>query len=394
MPLSPKEPDPALFQLLPCNVSHQFGELPKAAASKLTHSNSIPQIHVTEDEVTSRKPSELQESGAPSPAPSSRDASPSRSNTVSNSLSRDAQRIERRVLEEALRLMEEGGLYYCEPVSGGDLTNCVQRTQSQLANYLQSTASSPQPQPQRTTSSSPSPQIHQPSTPDPQHCSLLDSAAYQRYKAAVPVWERAHDEFFWNRALLADLLELARSSSLSFKNKALSENYADWIVPVVCGYVASEKLLLDPLTNEVSLVSSTAASASASTPTEQPPKQQVSASEPTSNTSSSGGAAKQSTAQAHHVDPSKAQFSPNVGPFTLTFTLISRRSRFRAGVRYRRRGIDASGHVANFVETEQVTFTLTLLLHFLLHCFCKDAFCLFCVLFIVCCILRRCFNRS
>jgi phosphatidylinositol 4-phosphatase len=34
--------------------------------------------------------------------------------------------------------------------------------------------------------------------------------------------------------------------------------------------------------------------------------------------------------------------------------LISRRSRFRAGTRYFRRGIDGEGHVANFNETEQI----------------------------------------
>lgn len=34
--------------------------------------------------------------------------------------------------------------------------------------------------------------------------------------------------------------------------------------------------------------------------------------------------------------------------------LISRRSRFRLGTRFKRRGIDDDGHVANFVETEQV----------------------------------------
>ena len=34
--------------------------------------------------------------------------------------------------------------------------------------------------------------------------------------------------------------------------------------------------------------------------------------------------------------------------------LMSRRSRYRAGTRYFRRGIDHEGHVANFVETEQV----------------------------------------
>ncbi|VUZ56817.1 unnamed protein product [Hymenolepis diminuta] len=39
---------------------------------------------------------------------------------------------------------------------------------------------------------------------------------------------------------------------------------------------------------------------------------------------------------------------------TITLTIISRRSQYRAGCRYRRRGIDEKGHVANYVETEQV----------------------------------------
>lgn len=38
----------------------------------------------------------------------------------------------------------------------------------------------------------------------------------------------------------------------------------------------------------------------------------------------------------------------------LTFTLITRRSRHRAGTRYLTRGIDEQGHVANFNETEQI----------------------------------------
>lgn len=36
------------------------------------------------------------------------------------------------------------------------------------------------------------------------------------------------------------------------------------------------------------------------------------------------------------------------------FTLISRRSRDRSGLRYQRRGIDEHGNTANFVETEQL----------------------------------------
>lgn len=39
---------------------------------------------------------------------------------------------------------------------------------------------------------------------------------------------------------------------------------------------------------------------------------------------------------------------------TLIFALISRRSRYRPGTRYFSRGIDANGHVSNFVETEQI----------------------------------------
>src|SRR5216684_2607899 len=38
----------------------------------------------------------------------------------------------------------------------------------------------------------------------------------------------------------------------------------------------------------------------------------------------------------------------------LQLYLISRRSRFMAGTRYFRRGIDHDGHVANFNETEQI----------------------------------------
>lgn len=34
--------------------------------------------------------------------------------------------------------------------------------------------------------------------------------------------------------------------------------------------------------------------------------------------------------------------------------LVSRRSRYRAGTRYKRRGVDDQGHVANYVETEQI----------------------------------------
>lgn len=36
------------------------------------------------------------------------------------------------------------------------------------------------------------------------------------------------------------------------------------------------------------------------------------------------------------------------------YMIISRRSKYRPGLRYQRRGIDDAAHVANFVETETI----------------------------------------
>ena len=46
--------------------------------------------------------------------------------------------------------------------------------------------------------------------------------------------------------------------------------------------------------------------------------------------------------------------SCNIKGQLFKYTLLSRRSCFRAGTRYYVRGLDAEGHVANFVETEQI----------------------------------------
>lgn len=43
-----------------------------------------------------------------------------------------------------------------------------------------------------------------------------------------------------------------------------------------------------------------------------------------------------------------------IGNECFTLALVSRRSRFRAGTRYKRRGVDEDGYCANYVETEQV----------------------------------------
>ena len=49
-------------------------------------------------------------------------------------------------------------------------------------------------------------------------------------------------------------------------------------------------------------------------------------------------------------------------PDFYTVAVVSRRSRHRAGTRYKRRGVDADGHVANYVESEQVSLE-----HFLIE---------------------------
>ncbi|EUB64188.1 Phosphatidylinositide phosphatase SAC2 [Echinococcus granulosus] len=56
---------------------------------------------------------------------------------------------------------------------------------------------------------------------------------------------------------------------------------------------------------------------------------------------------------ALHMWDVDGRISPTT-PDPVTLTIISRRSQFRAGCRYRRRGIDERGYVANYVETEQV----------------------------------------
>ena len=40
--------------------------------------------------------------------------------------------------------------------------------------------------------------------------------------------------------------------------------------------------------------------------------------------------------------------------YQFTMSVLSRRSRHRAGTRYKRRGVDEAGNCANYVETEQV----------------------------------------
>ncbi|XP_053645587.1 phosphatidylinositide phosphatase SAC2 isoform X2 [Cherax quadricarinatus] len=120
--------------------------------------------------------------------------------------------------------------------------------------------------------------------------SSLQRQSESSYDASQPLWHRANDYFFWNKHMLMDLINQK------------SSNFDAWIVPVIQGFVQTEAVPLD-------------ADATATSPDDSLDKQN----------------------RDHY-----------------TLTLISRRSRYRAGTRYKRRGVDEEGHVANYVETEQI----------------------------------------
>ncbi|KAM4031701.1 phosphatidylinositide phosphatase SAC2 isoform 2-T2 [Anomaloglossus baeobatrachus] len=113
-----------------------------------------------------------------------------------------------------------------------------------------------------------------------------------------PLWRRVDERFFWNRQMLQDLIELE------------DEHGRPWILPIIQGFVQIEELVVNY--NE----SSDDEKSSPETP------------------------------------PQEAACVDDVHPRFLV-AVISRRSRHRAGMRYKRRGVDKNGNVANYVETEQ-----------------------------------------
>ncbi|XP_061491816.1 phosphatidylinositide phosphatase SAC2 isoform X1 [Rhineura floridana] len=130
---------------------------------------------------------------------------------------------------------------------------------------------------------------------------LTNSAQRQsaREKANLPLWRKVDDRFFWNKHMIEDLINI-NTSEVDF-----------WIIPVIQGFVQIEELVVNY--NEAS-------DEEKSSP-ETPAQESVC------------------------VD--------DIHPCFLV-ALISRRSRHRAGMRYKRRGVDKNGNVANYVETEQL----------------------------------------
>ncbi|KAM9365096.1 phosphatidylinositide phosphatase SAC2 [Pholidichthys leucotaenia] len=118
-------------------------------------------------------------------------------------------------------------------------------------------------------------------------------------KSDVPQWKQVDDRFFWNKHMIQDLIDL-QVPDVDF-----------WVIPIIQGFVQVEELVVNY---------SETSDEERSSP-ETPPK------------------------EITCVDDIHPRF---------TVALISRRSRHRAGMRYKRRGVDTDGHVANYVETEQL----------------------------------------
>ncbi|XP_055464783.1 phosphatidylinositide phosphatase SAC2 isoform X1 [Psammomys obesus] len=161
--------------------------------------------------------------------------------------SKEKEKLERRLLEELLKMfMDSESFYYSLTY---DLTNSVQR---QVAGE----------------------------------------------RAGRPLWQKADDRFFWNKYMIQDLTEIG-TPEVDF-----------WIVPIIQGFVQIEELV-------VNYESSDDEKSSPETPAQ----------------------------ESSCVDDIHPRF---------LVALISRRSRHRAGMRYKRRGVDKNGNVANYVETEQL----------------------------------------
>ncbi|MGH0115871.1 UNVERIFIED_CONTAM: hypothetical protein FKN15_054227 [Acipenser sinensis] len=118
-------------------------------------------------------------------------------------------------------------------------------------------------------------------------------------KTDKPLWQRVDDRFFWNKHMVQDLINLNNMQADS------------WILPVIQGFVQAEEMVV--------------------------------------NYSDSSDEEKSSP----ETSPQEPSCVDDIYPRFLV-ALISRRSRHRAGMRYKRRGVDKNGNVANYVETEQL----------------------------------------
>lgn len=133
------------------------------------------------------------------------------------------------------------------------------------------------------------------------------------------IWKTANKRFFWNRHMLKDLIELS-----------VNDPQINYFISVILqGFISVENHTVAINTHNDSGVESGL------------PATYANATIPLSDSDYSD-----------NVRNSVGKKQP--GAKTYQLALISRRSVFQAGTRYRRRGVDEQGNCANFVETEQV----------------------------------------
>jgi hypothetical protein len=204
------------------------------------------------------------------------------------------EKLEKRLTDELLKMFSETDSFYYSPT--GDLTNSIQRKFSQDCQI---------------------------ETTEENH------------------WKSLDDRFFWNKSMLNDLLTFPDEDASS-----------PWIIPVVQGYFQYEKC---PYHDAFSFLSNSASSSPATSPkkgsnanSKVPEKVNTTTScqAQTCDTQSL-----KSTKSGQHQQEPKEVKDLSCTPVMILF---SRRSRFRAGTRYKKRGVDEAGNVGNYVETEQI----------------------------------------
>jgi hypothetical protein len=149
------------------------------------------------------------------------------------------------------------------------------------------------------------------------------------------VWQAADERFFWNKHMLRDLIELSKQD--------IDANY--FICVILKGFIAIKELTVASIkkTSENDFGFITGNDQQATSMRYLNTSKTVSNNYHNCDTRNSIGTGNERRSRAGKDRPK-----------TYRLALVSRRSVFQAGTRYRRRGCDKSGNCANYVETEQI----------------------------------------
>lgn len=152
-----------------------------------------------------------------------------------------------------------------------------------------------------------------------------------------PIWESADERFFWNKHMMSDLIDLAKENS--------DANH--FICVILQGFVDIQQYTAGKCqyTRQIE------------TKNEEIRDTQSTNMNSIKTSGNIDNNCDNNQIQAYpgpFVNQAAKPMETNFIPQTYQLALISRRSVFQAGTRYKRRGCDDRGHVANFVETEQI----------------------------------------